>query len=516
VSLVKSVAVIGGLTLISRILGFVRDILIAARLGAGIYADVFFVAFKLPNFFRSLFAEGAFSSAFVPIFSGMLATEGKAAARVFADKVFTILLLVLLVFTLIMQFAMPVIMLVLAPGFAEDKEKFALAVHLTRITMPYLLCMSLVALCGGMLNSVGKFWAMAASPILLNLTMVAAILYLTHYTQTPAHALSWGVAIAGVVQLVAIMVACQRAGLLVRFRLPGKDSAVGRMLKNMVPGIVGSGIVQINLWVDTIIATLLPHGAVSLLYYADRVNQLPLAIIGTAMGTALLPLLSQQMRASDLEGAQKTQNRALEFGLLLTLPCTVMLIMTASPLIAVLFERGAFTAVETRGSAAALMAFSSGLPAFVMVKIFAPCFFAVHDTKTPVKYAVTCMILNIVLNLILMQFLQHVGIALATALSAWVNVLLLSVTLYKRKLFAVDAQLKKRLPRIVLSCLVMGMMLWAGNQVTEGMGRMGVFLILAVTGGMTFIMVGYVVQAFDLKEIKSVFRRKGSLPSEKK
>lgn len=517
-SLIKSVAVIGGLTFISRIIGFIRDILIASRLGAGLYADVFFVAFKLPNFFRSLFAEGAFSSAFVPIFSGMLAAEGKEQAQKFASKVFTVLLLVLLIFTGAMQLAMPWIMHVLAPGFAKDPEKFALAVYLTRITMPYLLCMSLVSLFGGMLNSLGKFSAMAASPILLNLCMVVAILYLSYYTETPAHALSWGVFIAGIVQLVAILISLKRAGLMVRFSLPQKDSAVMRMMKNMVPGIVGSGIVQINLWVDTILATLLPHGAVSLLYYADRINQLPLAIIGTAMGTALLPMLSRQMRENNKEAACTMQNRALEFSLFLSLPCTVALMVMATPLISVLFERGAFTAVETAGSAAALQAFAFGLPAFIMIKVFAPGFFAIGDTKTPVKIAVSCMILNIVFNLALMPYLQHVGIALATALSAWINVTLLCVMLYRRGLFRIDSQLKKRFPRIVIACLGMAAMLSYGVLVLDHLmlsgtlQRVAGFCVLSAAGGLTFFLIGYVVRAYDIQEIKSLLKRKRPTP----
>ena len=516
-SLVKSVAVIGGLTLVSRILGFVRDILIAARLGAGLYADVFFVAFKLPNFFRSLFAEGAFSSAFVPIFSGMLSAEGKAPARIFADKVFTVLLLVLIAFTIIMELAMPLIMHGLAPGFAENKEKFDLAVALTRVTMPYLLCMSLVSLFGGMLNSIGKFWAMAASPILLNLCMVLAILYLTHITLTPAHALSWGVTIAGIVQLVAIAISLYRSGLMVRFRMPAGDSSVMEMLKNMIPGIVGSGIVQINLWVDTIIATWLPHGSVSLLYYADRVNQLPLAIIGTAMGTALLPLLSKQLRAGDRDAAHRTQNRALEFSLLLALPCTVALITFASPLIEVLFQRGVFHAQETAGSAAALIAFAVGLPAFIMVKNFAPCFFAVHDTKTPVKFAVSCMLLNIIFNVILMHFLAHVGIALATSLSAWINVTLLSTTLHKRGLFQIDRQLKRRFPRMLIACAAMAVVLCAGNHYWHDalrllpIGKILTFCLLISAGGMTFLIVGHILKAFEVTEVKGLLRRRATI-----
>jgi putative peptidoglycan lipid II flippase len=272
--------------------------------------------------------------------------------------------------------------------------------------------------------------------------------------------------------------------------------------------------VQINLWVDTIIATLLPHGAVSLIYYADRVNQLPLAIIGTAMGTALLPLLSRQMRENNHVAARATQNRALEVALLLTLPCAIMLIMEATPVISLLFERGAFSAKETMGSSATLVAFALGLPAFVMVKNFAPGFFAVHDTKTPVKYAVCCMILNIVFNLIFMRYLQQVGIALATSLSAWINVTLLATTLARRGLFVPDAQLKKRLPRIMAACAGMAVALWCGNHffytVHTGnlLSRITAFCVLASSAGVVYLVICHYLNAFRLSDVKAMFVRK--------
>lgn len=514
-SFVKSAIVIGILTFISRIFGYIRDIFIASQLGAGLYADVFLVAFRLPNFFRRLFAEGAFSSAFVPLFAGMLAAEGEKPAKLFAERVFTILLMVLVVFTILMQIFMPWVMLLLAPGFVDEKEKFDLAVLLSRITMPYLLFISLVSLLSGVLNSLNRFAAAAASPILLNFCMVLSIAWLAHYTKTPAHALSYGVALAGVVQFIALIFSCKRAGMLIGFRRPRLDSNVKRLLRNMMPGVIGGGVMQINLWIDTIIATLLPQGAVSLLYYADRINQLPMALIGTAIGTVMLPLLSRQMREGNKEQAINTQNRALEVALLLSLPCTVALVLIANPLMLVLFQRGEFGAAETSGAAMALMAFAVGLPAFVMVKIFTPCFFAIYDTKTPVKIAMACLVANIIFNLLLIQILGHVGIALATSISSWLNAAALWYLLVKRGIFKADGQLCARAPRMVFACVVMGAVLILSTSLLHMPLYGDNFLIRVISfaaiigaGFFTFLITAHYSRAFDIKEIKELLARR--------
>jgi len=508
-SFVRSAAVIGGYTMISRVFGFVRDILVARYLGAGMLDDVFQVAFKLPNFFRNLFAEGAMSSAFVPIFSGMEAADGRTAAVNFASKVFTILLVILLIFTVTMQIAMPLVMFILAPGFEKDPEKYRLVITLTRITMPYLLCMSLVSLFGGMLNSIGKFWAMAASPILLNIVMISAIFLLPPYLPSIAHALSWGVFLAGVAQVIAITITLKRSGLMVHFTMPKGDPMVRKMLKNMLPAIIGSGIVQINLLVDTNIATLLPSGSVSLFYFANQLNQLPLAIIGTAMGTAMMPLLSRQMKMQEFEAAHHTQNRALEFALLISLPCAAALFILAEPFISVLFQHGRFTAYDAHESAYVLRALAIGLPAFVMVKVFTPCFFAIQDTKTPVKVAVSCMILNIIFNISLMLAFHHVaGIGLATALSAWINVMLLSTLLHKRGLYSPDRLFKAHLPRIMLCVLLMGAALWLGNYFLPPLGGHSFsitlfrLMIICTLSSLLYLVSGYFLRAFAKEDLK--------------
>ena len=453
--LFRAIATVGGFTLLSRLTGFVRDVLIAALLGAGPVADCFFVAFKLPNFFRRLTGEGAFSVAFVPLFAGLAETDGREAARRFADEVFAVILAALAAFTLAVELTLPWLMLGLAPGFADAPEKFALAVELTRITFPYLPLISLVALLGGMLNSFDRFAAMASAPILLNLILVGAMAGFAGMLPTDGHLLAWGVALAGAAQLLWLLDACRRAGLTPRLRWPRWTPRVAEMFRIMLPAAFGAGVVQLNLVIDVILASLLPTGAVSFLYYADRVNQLPLGVVGAAIGTALLPALSRQIRAGHHAEALATQNRALEIGLLLTVPAAAGIAVLAHPIVALLFERGAFSADDTARTAAALIAFSFGLPAFVLVKVFQPGFFARRDTRTPVRLSIYAVGLNLVLNLILMQFLAHVGLALATTIASWVNVGLLAWTLQRRDFFALDARMRRRGPRIILAALLM-------------------------------------------------------------
>ena len=383
-ALARWAATVGGYTMGSRVLGFLRDILIASVLGAGPVADAFFVAFKLPNFLRRLFAEGAFNAAFVPLFAGVLERDGRAAAKSFAEDVLTVLLWTLLVLVIAAQIVMPWLMHALAPGFADEPGKLDLTVQLTRLTFPYILLISLVSLLGGVLNSLYRFAAVAATPILLNLCLIGALLGLSRWTETPGHALAIGVTVGGIVQFVWLIVAASRAGMSLRLRWPRLTPGVKRLLILAAPAALGAGVAQINLVVDIIIASLLPPGSVSFLYYADRVNQLPLGVVGVAVGTALLPLLSRQLRAGEVEEAVGSLNRAIEMALLLAVPAAVALIVIAGPVIAVLFERGAFGVDESSATAGALIAYAAGLPAFVLIKVLAPGYFARQDTRTPV------------------------------------------------------------------------------------------------------------------------------------
>jgi putative peptidoglycan lipid II flippase len=458
-ALLRSVATVGGYTMASRILGFVRDVLTAQFLGAGPVADAFFVALRLPNLFRSFFAEGAFSAAFVPIFAGMIAKEGKRPARLFAEEALAALTAFLFFFVLVCEVFTPQLLHLLAPGFAAAPAKFALTVTLTRITFPYLLFISLVALQGGVLNSVERFAAVAATPVLLNLFLIAALLW---FRPVSGQALSWAVTAAGFAQFVWLMVSCHRAGLALRFPWPRWTPAVKRLVKLMLPGIFGAGVTQLNLVVSTAVASLLAGGSVSYLYYADRLNQLPLGVVGIAVGTAILPPLSRHIRSGEDKQAAATQNRGFELALLLTLPAAVALGVLAAPILEALFERGAFGPAEVRATASALGAYAAGLPAFVLVKVLAPAFFARHDTRTPVKVAVVGMGVNLALTLLLGVALgwATTGIALATSAAGWVNALALLWLLHRRAHFGLDARSRSRIPRILAASLLMGLVLY--------------------------------------------------------
>src|SRR5437016_3307088 len=455
-ALLRSVATVGSYTLVSRVLGFIRDILTAAILGAGPVADAFFVAQRLPNLFRSLFAEGAFSAAFVPLASGALAEGGKPALREFAEEAFAVLFAVLLGFVLIGKIFMPAVMAVIAPGFGAEPGKFDLVVTLTRVTFPYLLFISLTALQGGLLNTVDRFAAPAATPILLNLFLIAGLLLMARLHWQDGEVLAWALSFAGVAQFLWLMASCAKAGVALRLRVPRLTPAVRQTLKIMGPGVLGAGVTQLNLLISTALASLLPGGSVSYLYYADRLNQLPLGVVGIAVATAILPPLSRQVRTGDLTGAVATQNRGVELALLLTLPAAAALIVLAQPIMTVLFERGAFGPVEAAATAAALGAYAAGLPAFVLVKVLAPGFFAHHDTATPVKIAIAAMITNLVLTLVLMQFWAHVGVAIALSAAGWLQAFCLLVLLARRGHFRFDARARGKLPRIAAATLGMG------------------------------------------------------------
>jgi putative peptidoglycan lipid II flippase len=488
-TLLRSIATVSGYTMASRLLGFVRDILVAAILGAGMVADAFFVAFKLPNFFRRLFAEGAFNAAFVPLFSRRLAAEGEGPAVRFATQVLAVMVAVLFVFVTAAQIAMPGLMYLFAPGFADEPAKFRLAVDLARLTFPYLLFISLVSLLGGVLNSLGRFAAAAATPILLNLSLIAALLAATPFLSTPGHALAWGVAAGGVAQFLWLVAACRRAGVHLALPRPRLTPDVKRLLRLILPGAIGAGVVQINLMVDVIIASILPTGAVSYLYYADRVNQLPLGVVGVAVGTALLPLLARQIRTGEETAARHSMNRALEFSLFLTVPGAAALLAIAAPVIAALFQRGAFGPSHTVATAHALMAFSVGLPAYVLIKVLGPGFFAREDTATPVKIAVFCVIANIAISLTLIQFIAHVGIALATAVTAWINAGAMWTILVRRGHHAADDRLRRRSLRILAAAAGMAAGLFAATAALQPLLAAGpsarvIALAVLVVGGL--------------------------------
>ncbi len=512
-ALAKSFFTVGGYTGLSRILGFVRDILMASVLGTGPVADAFFVAFRFPNFFRRLFAEGAFNAAFVPLFARRLEAEGRAAAVRFAEEVLALLVTVLLGLTLVAVLAMPWLMHLLAPGFADDPAKFETAVLLTRLTFPYLLFMALVALFGGILNSLYKFAAFAAAPIVLNVFFIAALLAVIPWLGRPGEVLAWTVTAAGVGQFLLLVEACRRAGIVPRLPAPRLTPGVRRTLRLMGPGLLSAGALQLNLVVGTIIASL-QDGAVSYLYYADRVYQLPLGLIGIAFGVVLLPDLSRKLRAGQDAAALHSLNRGIELAMLLSLPAAVALVAIPQPIVTVLFQRGAFDAPAASATAWALAAFALGVPAYVMVKILQPAFFAREDTVTPLRSAVAGVVVNIALSLGLFFWIGHVGIALATAVAAFVQAGTLAAWLRRAGYLHLDERLRARLPRIALASAAMGAGLLAGAWSLEswlagGPAKAVPALALLVVGGMALYgVLALLLRAGDTRELGALLRRR--------
>lgn len=528
--LYRAFLTVGGLTMVSRMLGFVRDILIAAALGSGAVADAFFVAFRFPNLFRRLFGEGAFNSAFVPLFAKRLEGDeeaGRAAdgeARAFAEQALSVLGFTLIVFSAVAMLAMPWLMALLAPGFVADPEKYELSVLLTQIAFPYLFCMSLVALLSGVLNSMHRYWAAAAAPILLNIVLISAIsiAIALGYANRPEAGmiLAAGVFLAGFAQLAMLWIAVRKAGFVLTLRRPRITPGVKRLVQLGIPGLLAGGITQINIVVGTIIASL-QAGAVSYLYYADRLYQLPLGIVGVAIGVVLLPDLARRLRAGDQAAAFDSQNRSLEFALLLTLPAAVALAVAAEPIIGVLFQRGAFAASDTIATSYALSAFALGLPAFVLIKVFQPAFFAREDTVTPMRFAAVNMVVNVVLSLALfflfqeMGWMPHVGIAMATSIAGWVNAILLWGTLGTNGDFKADTRLMRSLPLIILSSLAMGAALWFALPHLEPylaaseplMTRVAGLAALVAAGSLVFFALVAVTGVLSPRQLKKMLSR---------
>ena len=519
-NLTKALGSVGGLTLASRVLALVRDTLQATYVGAGFASDAFFVAFRLPNMFRALFAEGAFSAAFIPLFNRKVAEGGGTPAGIdFAERALAVLFPVLLGFTVLMLAAAYPITWGLSGGFDRQHpspEQFAFAVTLSRFTIPYLMLISLVSLLGGILNSLNRFWVNAAAPILLNLCLIGGLLFFRgHSDVETARTQAIAVTLSGALQLAWLVLACWQVGVRLRIRLPRLSPEVRKLLALIGPAAIGAGAVQFNLLISTTLAArFLPEGSVSYLYYADRLNQLPLGLIGIGVGTAMLPSLSRQLGGGDHGAALDTQNRAIELVLLLTLPATAALMVSATPLIRALLQHGAFTPHDTIASARALAAFSLGLPAYVLIKVLTPGFYARADTKTPVRIALLAMLVNLALNLVLIWPLAHVGLALSTAISAWVNAILLYWTLHRREHFAIDARLRRTGIRLIAATLAMAALLlvlnpwidpWTGRSLIERVAALGVMIAAAVT---VYFGLVFTLGAYSLATLRGQFRRK--------
>src|SRR5712675_185808 len=450
---------VGGYTFLSRLTGFARDIVLAAILGAGPMADAFFVAFRLPNHFRAIFAEGAFNAAFVPAYAHVRGEHGETSARLFAGRIFTLLFFSQLVLLIVAWLFMPQAMSILAPGFTDDAEQRRLAIELTRITFPYLLLITLVTLYGGMLNVMHRFASAAAAPIFLNISMMAT-LALAALFPSAGHAAAWGVLISGFLQYFLLAGDLGRHGGLPRFAPLKFDEDVRAFFRALGPATIGSMGTQVALFADTIIATFLPAGALSALYYADRLNQLPIGVIGIAIGTVLLPEMSRRIASGDQAGASVSQRQAFDFTLLLSVPFVAAFIMVPDVIMRAMFARGAFSKADAAAAGATLAAYAFGLIPFVLIRSAIATFYARKDTATPVKAALTGVAVNVALKILLVGALAQVGLALATAVGAWINLLLVIGFAVRAGYLDLDRALILSLAKFIVSGVLLGAVLW--------------------------------------------------------
>ena len=521
-NLFKSIATVGGFTLISRVTGFLRDMVLANYLGAGMVSDAFFVAFKLPNLFRNLFGEGAFTTAFVPMLSHKLVEDGKEKAIVFAAKAVSVLAFVLTILVILMEIFMPYVVEFLAPGFVGDEGKIELATTLSRITFPFLLLICIVSFQSGILNSLGRFAAPAAAPVLLNITMILSVFILLPLGETPAHGVAMGVTAAGFIEILWLSLFLHKENVHLKpcwnvFSL-FKDKCIKTLFKRIAPGVLGAGVYQINMVVDTILVSLVGTGAISWLYYANRLQQLPLGVVGAAIGVALLPILSRYIKSGDNKQAEEVQNKAVEYGALLSIPAALALIVLATPIINILFQHGKFGAYQTDMTAKAVIAYAVGLPFYVLVKAMAPNFFARGDTKTPVKYSIIVLFTNLIFAVVLMKPFGHVGIACATTIAAFVSFYQYYRGLKKRGFWSLDVKLIKKMIKIVFCSVIMALAIRLAdlylNYILGGwlnlsyMGKIPIFAFLCFLGVATFVLMVKIMGVIDFNEIKKTFLKR--------
>lgn len=453
---------VGLMTTGSRILGFIRDALVAAVLGTGPAADAYLAAFRFPNLFRRLFAEGAFNTAFIPLFAKELEQQGLEPARLWAARIMSWLFVTVTGVTIAVEIFMPWILPLFVPGFLDDPAKYDLTVLLTRICFPYLMCMSLMAAYAAILNGLNRFTASSFAPILLNIVMIVFMAPLVLYPNTDVQTAIWiaiGTIAGGIAQLLMVYIAIRRSGFVPKLQWPKFDAEVRRFWILAIPAVIAGGITQVNIFVGTIIASS-ADSAIAYLYYADRLYQLPLGIIGIAIGTVLLPELSRHLKGGRDKEADASQNQALLISMLLSMPAATALIALATPIVAVLFQRGAFSATDTYETAQTMIWFSAGLPAYVLIRVLQPGFFAREDTKTPTIFAAISVVINIAVSLLLFPSLRHVGIAIATSVAAWANAVLLGIWLGRRGHFQLPAEDWRRHFLIIGASIVMALVLW--------------------------------------------------------
>ena len=517
-SLVKKFMTVGGATLGSRVFGFARETLMAAALGTGPMADVFYAAFRFPNLFRRLFAEGAFNAAFVPLFSKEIEANGRDGAKRFSEEVFGVLFTVLLLITIVMELAMPLLVSwIIAPGFADDPQKYAITVKLAVVMFPYLMCMSLTAMMSGMLNSLHHFFAAAIAPVFLNVVMIAALFYALYAGADPAATawyLSWSVLAAGILQLAVVYGGVRHAGMNIGLKFPRITPNVKRLLVLAVPAAVTGGITQINQIIGQAIASG-KEGAIAALQYADRIYQLPLGVVGVAVGVVLLPELSRALKGGFMREAGNIQNRSIEFVLFLTLPAAAALWVLSDEIIRVLYERGAFSEENTAVVASILAIYGVGLPGFVMIKALQPGFYAREDTRTPMRFTGISVVVNSALAISLFPFLAERGIAVAEATAGWINTILLFTTLYRRGNLAWEWALVGRTLRLLAASLVMVLVLvylsgrWSGwlqpeTLLLQQVGALGALIAIAMA---VYFATAFAIGGADIGMLKRNLQR---------
>lgn len=506
-NLLKTLATVSSMTLLSRILGFVRDFVIARAFGAGALTDAFFVAFKLPNLLRRLFAEGAFSQAFVPVLGQYRNQRPAEETRQLVDRVASLLFLVVLSVTLLGMAAAPVLVYLSAPGFTDDPEKFALTVKLTRITFPYILFMSLVALAGGILNTWSRFAVPAFTPVLLNVSFILMALFAAPYFDPPVMALGWAVFLGGALQLAFQIPSLRRIGMLPRFSINLHDDGVRRIFRLMAPAVLGVSVAQVSLLLNTVFASFLKTGSVSWLYYADRLMEFPAGMLGAALGTVLLPSLAKCHAAERHEEYSRLLDWGLRLTFLLAAPAALALGILAVPLITTLFHHGAFTANDVFRTRDALVAYSIGLLGLILVKVLAPGFYARQNIRTPVRIALLTLFVTQVLNLLLIGWLQHAGLALSIGLAASLNASLLYRGLRQRGIYTPQPGWLLFYGRLAFAMLSMGAALWfvVGTTVdwlNWHLGERLLRLSVAVGFGASVYFATLWVAGFRLRDFK--------------
>lgn len=500
---------VGGYTLLSRLTGFARDIMLAAILGAGPVADAFFVALRLPNHFRAIFAEGAFNAAFVPAYAHLYG-QSEPSAKLFADRIFTLLFGAQVVLLLLAWLFMPQVIAILAPGFSGDPARGELAIALTRITFPYLLLITMVTLYGGMLNVMHRFASAAAAPVFLNLSMMAT-LALAAFFPGAGYAAAWGVLIAGFCEYFLLATDAAKSGILPRFARPKLDDDVRAFFRALGPATIGSMGTQVALFADTIIATFLPAGALSALYYADRLNQLPIGVIGIAIGTVLLPEMSRSLTTNDHAGAMASQRRAFNFTLLFSVPFVAAFLTVPDVIMRAMFARGAFTKTDAAAAGATLAAYAIGLIPFVLIRSAVATFYARKDTATPVKAALTGVAVNVALKIALVGSLAQVGLALATAAGAWINLLLVLGFAVRAGYLELDRALLQSLAKFLAAGAVLAGALWFAARFAavhlaqlSTMRDEAALLLLVVSGAIVY--AGSILLLFGRRWLVSLVR----------